>query len=528
MRWFTNMPINRKLTAVILLTCTCILLLAGAALIAMEGITSRREMVENMTVLADLLGRYSTAPLTFHRDEDLDEVKKTLSAIDADPHVLVACLYDKSKKPFGEYARAGSSHDVPAEPPPDGYHFADDYLEISRPVEFEQKRIGTIYLRADLGRITSQIQLHEVIIGSVLLVTIVMTFALSPQLRKPIAKPILALADVARSVAEKKDYSVRATKRSEDEVGLLTDAFNQMLGEIETRQASLQKANQTLREQTREIVESINVLVAMSGEILSASTQLAAGAAETATAVCQTTATVGQVRQTAQLASQTANSVSESAQKMSQISRNGAKSSEAAIDGMLLIRKQMESINEMMTHLSDQTKEIGQIVSSVEDLASQSSLLSVNAAIEAAKAREHGAGFAVVAQEVKSLAKQSQQATDQVRNILMNISRATSAAVSATVQGGEAVEVGVTRSGQAGESIKYLSNSVVDAAHAAGQIAASSQQQLAGMDQVASAMESVNEASSKNLASAEQLKAAALSLKELGQRLKAAIDRSEK
>jgi methyl-accepting chemotaxis protein len=525
MPWFANMPINRKLTTVILSTCTCMLLLAGAAMIVMDVVTSRKAMVENMTVLADLLGRYTIAPLTFHREEDAEEAKQTLSAIQADPHILVACLYDKGHNRFGDYARAGAVRNFPVQPPPDGYRFTRDYLELSSPVELDQKRIGTIYLRADLGRVYSQFRLHAEIIGAVLLVTIVMTFALSPRLRKPIAEPILALADVARGVAEKKDYSVRAAKRGEDEVGLLTDAFNQMLGEIGTGQSSLQKVNQSLREQTREIVESINVLVSSSSEIFATSTQLASGAAETATAVNETTNTVEKVRQTAHLASVKARSVSENAQKMSQISQNGTKSTEEVIEGINHIHEQMGSIGDMMGRLSEQSLAIGQIVATVEGLASQTNLLAVNAAIEAAKAGEHGRGFAVVAHEMKNLAEQSHQATNQVRNILTDIRNATSAAVMATEQGGKVVEVGVVRSSQAAQSIQILSNSVTEAAQTAVQIVTSSQQQLVGLDQMALAMENIKEASGQNLASAKQLNTAAQSLQELGRKLKQTVDR---
>ena len=96
------------------------------------------------------------------------------------------------------------------------------------------------------------------------------------------------------------------------------------------------------------------------------------------------------------------------------------------------IREQMEAIAESMVRLSEQGQAIGQIIATVEDLAAQSNLLAVNASIEAAKAGEHGKGFGVVAQEVKSLAEQSKQATNQVRTILSDIQKATTAAVMAT------------------------------------------------------------------------------------------------
>ena len=125
--------------------------------------------------------------------------------------------------------------------------------------------------------------------------------------------------------------------------------------------------------------------------------------------------------------------------KSAQIAQSGRKSTADVVSGMERIRTQMEAIAESMVRLSEQGQTIGQIIATVEDLAAQSNLLAVNAAIEAAKAGEQGKGFGVVAQEVKSLAEQSRQATDRVRTILGDIQKATTAAAMATEQGGKAV-----------------------------------------------------------------------------------------
>ena len=274
---------------------------------------------------------------------------------------------------------------------------------------------------------------------------------------------------------------------------------------------------------TRQLRESIAQLSASSSEILATTTQIASGAAETATAVSETTATVEEVKQTAQMASQKAKYVSESAQKATQTSQAGRKSVEESIQGMQRIQEQMETIAESIIRLSEQSQAISEIISSVNDLAEQSNLLAVNAAIEASKAGEQGKGFAVVAQEIKSLAEQSKQATAQVRTILGDIQKATGAAVLATEQGSKAVEAGVRQSAETGESIRLLADGVSEAAQAATQIAASSQQQMVGMDQVALAMENIKQASLQNVAGTKQAETAAQNLHELGQKLSVMI-----
>jgi PAS domain S-box-containing protein len=280
-----------------------------------------------------------------------------------------------------------------------------------------------------------------------------------------------------------------------------------------------------LREVNREIREGVIVLGSSSSEILAAATQVAAAATETAAAVSETTATVEEVKQTAQVASQKAKYVSENAQKAAQVSQGGRKAVGDTIEGMSRIREQMESIAGSILRLSEQSQAIGEIVATVNDLAEQSNLLAVNAAIEAAKAGEAGRGFAVVAQELKSLAEQSKQGTAQVRTILTDTQKATSGAVMATEQGSKAVAAGVKQSTEAGEAIRLLAEGIAEAAQAAAQIVASSEQQFAGMDQVALAMENIKQASTQNVTSTKQAETAAQSLHELGQRLKDLIER---
>lgn len=330
-----------------------------------------------------------------------------------------------------------------------------------------------------------------------------------------------------------------------DEVGALRNAFHRMSGSLKAMAgrveqlaggdlsaeftpqsekdvlgAAFRAMSQNLRGVMRDISEAVNVLASSAAEIMASTAQLASGAAETAAAVTQTTATVEEVKQTSQVSSQKGRLVADSAQKAAQVSQAGRKSAEETVEGMSRIRQQMESIAESIVRLSEQSQAIGEIIAAVDELSAQSNLLAVNASIEAAKAGEQGRGFAVVAQEVKSLAEQSKQATAKVRGILGEIQKATAAAVMATEQGTKAVDAGVVQSRAAGEAIRQLSETMGEAAQAAMQIAATSQEQFVGMDQVALAMENIKSASAQTLASTRQSEAAAQSLHTLGQSLK--------
>jgi methyl-accepting chemotaxis protein len=354
---------------------------------------------------------------------------------------------------------------------------------------------------------TKSMRTFTILGGLALLIGVVLTIVLN----RLISRPLIEITRVAERMASGDLRRQLLTEQRADEVGVLGHAFARMA--------------ENLREQISGLVEGANVLGSAASEIVASTTQLSTSASESAVAVSETTTTVEEVRQTAQVASQKAKLVSDSAQQVSQSSQSGTKSIEDVNKGMENIRQQMDAIAASMVRLSEQNQTIGQIIASVEDLATQSNLLAVNASIEAAKAGEHGKGFSVVAQEMKSLAEQSRQATNQVRTILGDIQKATTTAVMATEQGSKAVEIGARQTEVAGEAIQVLTGSVMDSVQAATQIAASSQEQLVGVDQVAVAMDSIKLASSQNVASAQQLETAARNLSDLGQRLKQMVER---
>lgn len=355
--------------------------------------------------------------------------------------------------------------------------------------------------------------------------------------------PILKLSKIAKSMALGKLDTPIEIKLT-DEIGQLGDSFKTMqksllknaaianeiangnltididlLSNDDALGLSFKTMIEKLRSQIKEIGDSIQVFSSSTSEIMASITQLASTSSETATAVSETTTTVEEVKQTTEVSNYKAKEVSDKANYSANISKQGEKAIENTIEGMYQIQKQMGSIANIVVRLSEQSQTIGEITSSVNELAEQSNLLAVNAAIEAAKAGEYGKGFGVVAQEIKNLSESSKEANLQIRNILKEIQKSISTAVMVTEEGNKAVAEGLKLNAVSKESIKALSQSVSDSVNASIQIAASSMEQLEGMDQIAIAMESIKIASLQASTSTSQSAVSVKDIQDMAQNL---------
>lgn len=377
-------------------------------------------------------------------------------------------------------------------------------------------------------------------VGSLILIVLLVWLT-----TRAIAQPLGQLTRWADRIAAGDLMAEPSLEDRRDEVGDLSKAFGRMgdyLRELAERAEQIAQGNLTvvvtprsdqdvlgktfqtmaanLQQLAAELQEGTSVLATSSQEIMTSTSQVSSSTQETATSISEIATTVQEVKQTASVASERAKYVTDAAERTVKVSQDGRKAVDASIQSMVEVREQMQAVADSIVRLSEQSQAIGDIVASVSDLAEQSNLLGVNASIEAVKAGEHGAGFSVVAQEVKTLAAQSRQATAQVRTILLDIQKAMSQAVMVVEKSDKAVENGFRQVKASGDTIRTLTESLDDSSGAALQIASSSQQQLVGMDQIATAMESIKQASQDNAEGTRQSEQAARNLNELGQRLR--------
>jgi methyl-accepting chemotaxis protein len=384
-----------------------------------------------------------------------------------------------------------------------------------------------------------------------------------------ISDRLRSLARAADALA-KGDFSRRATVASRDEAGALAEAFNAMADQLEQLVNAERTANRAMQEwiaeqeifvqragsgdltvrlaptgdaqldalgdnlnrmveslgdMSRQVSEATSSMGAATSEILAAVSQHTASAAEQSSAISQTAVTVEEVRASAEQAARRAQEVATQAETSAQVSDEGTTTVERLVGGMNEIRDKVQEIARNILALSQQTQLVGDITSTVNDLADQSNMLALNAAIEAAKAGEQGKGFAVVAAEVRNLAEQSKQATAQAQTILTEIQRGTNQAVLVTEEGTRVVEGGVELAQRSGDVISQLADTIRETAQAAKAIAASAHEQSIGMDQIAQAMGDINQMTTQFVAGAQQSQGAAEGVRDLADRLQELISR---
>jgi methyl-accepting chemotaxis protein len=295
--------------------------------------------------------------------------------------------------------------------------------------------------------------------------------------------------------------------------------------EIEKRAAVERQQREYLQRLIDQIRDVANSLNSAAAEILAATTQQASSATEQDVTVTQTTATLEEVRATVKQAAERAQAVADAARQSVDVSRTGQDAVIDSIEGMKLIRQRVESIAQTILTLAERTKQIGEIIATVNEIADQSKLLALNASIEAARAGEEGKGFAVVAMEVRQLAEQSRDATARVRDILSEIQQATNTAVMVTEDGSKGADSGLLLVERAGEAIRNLATNIEEAAQAALQIAAITHQQINGIDQLVTAMSAIKQATTQTAASTRQAERSAQDLNEMARQMEQVIAR---
>jgi PAS domain S-box-containing protein len=256
---YMGLSIRQKLQTIVMATCAAALLVASVVFALFDRSTFLRTKTQDLSASAKMVGSNSTAALSF---SDARSAREILSALQAKPNVTHASIYDKDGKVFASYSRNSTDNDF-SPPPAQGMSTAivGENMVIFQPITLNGKSIGTIFIEADLLDLDARLTRFLEIDLLVLLASLAVAFLLSSRLQRVISGPIRELAETALSVSIREDYSIRAKKRGNDEIGLLIDQFNGMLNRIQQRDIALQEAHNELENRVAERTSYLNALI---------------------------------------------------------------------------------------------------------------------------------------------------------------------------------------------------------------------------------------------------------------------------
>ena len=259
--FFRDLPLKRKLTVITMVTSGVAMLLACLVFVAHEQVSFRQRVVRDLLIVAEMTGENVTKGLAFN---DVAAVEQTLGSLRVHPRIMTACVYDPAGRVFAKYRREGLSRDF--SPPlvqANQTQFGAHHLDLFTGIERAGERVGTLYIRSDLSEARERIWRYVISVSAVLVVCSAVAYLMASRLQRLISRPIADLARTVAIVATQRNYSIRAVKQSEDEIGRLIDGFNEMLTQIQQRDSALQAARNHLEirvdQRTMELANSLSL-----------------------------------------------------------------------------------------------------------------------------------------------------------------------------------------------------------------------------------------------------------------------------
>lgn len=236
--YLNNLPVKQKLLLVIMATTLMGLVLASAAFLGYDRYQVKKNMAQDISALGRLIADRSAAALVF---DDPRLAEKNLASLRVKSAIVAACIYGEDGAIFASYTADNiSTEKFPAVSNTLGHAFTSNSLTLFEPVELEGKRIGTVYVRASLKELDTLWQQYLAAAGLTIFLTSLAVFFLSSRLQRIISEPLIHLTQTSQRISQQNDYSLRAIKEGEDELGLLVEAFNGMLETIEVQNKNLE------------------------------------------------------------------------------------------------------------------------------------------------------------------------------------------------------------------------------------------------------------------------------------------------
>jgi len=315
---------------------------------------------------------------------------------------------------------------------------------------------------------------------AIVVISFIIVFILVILLIRSIKRPLDQIQVLVDDISQGEgDLTKRLSYNGKDELGAICGSFNLFIEKLRNIISQISSTSS-------QVASAAVQLNANAEQIATGAEEVAAQAGTVATAGEEMAATSGDIAQNCQM-------VAEGAQRASQTAQNGAEVVEKTVRVMGQIAEKVQESAKTVESLGARSDQIGAIIGTIEDIADQTNLLALNAAIEAARAGEQGRGFAVVADEVRALAERTTRATREIGEMIKAIQQETKGAVAAMEQGVHQVESGTIEAAKSGQALQDILQQVNDVAMQVNQIATAAEEQTATTSEISSNMMQITE-----------------------------------
>ncbi|BFM22500.1 methyl-accepting chemotaxis protein [Gilvimarinus japonicus] len=506
-----NLSLKWKILLSVTLTCIAAVLVTTFVTVR-SGISTVEETIVNDTrTLAQVLGEASVGAITF--DDDMT-VSASLNALNVSQRVLGAVVYTKGE-PFAWYSRASEGKmpaGLPSRPNAAGVIEIENGLIITETIKSDGGKVGMISFQVDLAELNTVVSSAIKSAVWVVIVISAIAAALAYLVQASVVKPVNNVVRALRDISEGEgDLTRRLPVEGTDEISELAACFNRFV-------ERLQSIIGNVAETAAEVDESANILSQLSQENERSITSQQSDIQQIVTAIKEMSSVVADVTQR----------VAETADNSLQADKVAMGGKEIVHDTMSQIQSlstDIKTASEVIDRLRQETVAIGTVLDVIRGIAEQTNLLALNAAIEAARAGEQGRGFAVVADEVRTLASRTQSSTTEIQEMIERLQTGSAKAVEMMTAGTSQADASVSRANEATDSLEDITKYVGEIRDRTNQIAAASEEQSAATQQIEVNIDSVSGVAISTAESSSRITANSANLAQMAKQMSELVGR---
>ncbi|MDP3516232.1 MAG: methyl-accepting chemotaxis protein [Pseudohongiella sp.] len=500
-----NWTLKWKVLTGVTLTSALAVVVSTAIFVALELNRLDRTIDTQALTTARLIGANTTGALAFM---DNNSASDTLASLQLNEGIMAAVLFDDSGSAFANFTAQNSGGTLPQRPGAREVTHRPElgYVELNEPVVMDGDTIGTLYLRVSLEEREQTVSTYFMSFFMIVAGVTVMALAISLLIQRSIVRPVVEVVNALRDMAEGDgDLTQRIKVSSQDEVGELAHWFNVFANRIQTVVGKFK--------------DSANNLTMAAGQLSSTITRTAEGALRQQTEIEHVAKSMSEMAGTVEEVARNVSLSASDAQRADDESAKGADVVTQTMGAINALARDIDKASEVITDLQKETDSIGSVLDVIRGIAEQTNLLALNAAIEAARAGEQGRGFAVVADEVRTLASRTQTSTEEIQVMIHKLQSGANQAVSVMVKGRDQAATSVDHAARAGQSLQTITRAVSVIKDMSNQIASASEEQSAVTIEINRNINNISEVANETASGSREISKGATELARLASEL---------